>query len=217
MPIRLTYPRVARPGSPAPVAAAAMPQGVSRAHVALFVVVAALALVVLVPRAMHGQQVVLSPYVALNRSMPAAPPLLGSTAGINGRIFGARVGGALALRRQSSDTSVRELHAWTADADLVLDTRAIPELVGVLAALGGFAPIAFSGVGAQGVRDADGVMRTTPVWSWGGGVSRTLIGALSFETEARYRAEGIPLNDLTIRDVRAAAERLGLEMGAYSI
>jgi LDH2 family malate/lactate/ureidoglycolate dehydrogenase len=42
-------------------------------------------------------------------------------------------------------------------------------------------------------------------------------GDLEFETEARYRAEGIPLNDLTIRDIKAVAERLGVEMGSYAI
>ena len=186
MPIRLTYPHAAPAGSRANEVVLAPP--VPRVHLALAIVLATLALVVLTPRTMHGQQVVLSPYVAINRSMPDAPPLVGGTAGVNGRIFGARVGGALAMRRLPADTALRELHAWTADADLVLDARAIPELAGMLAALGGFAPIAFSGVGAQGVRDADGVMRTTPVWSWGGGVSRTLIGSLAFETEARYRA-----------------------------
>lgn len=42
-------------------------------------------------------------------------------------------------------------------------------------------------------------------------------GELEFETEARYRAEGIPLNDLTLRDISAAAAAVGVDSGAYSI
>lgn len=170
MPSFPTYPRTARRGSPA---------AASLLLVALPAFLGA--------RPALAQQVVVAPYVALNGSMPGAPALYGATVGAQGPIFGARVGGALALRRGAVDTTARSLQAWTADADLLLDTRAIPELGAVLSALGGFAPMAFSGVGVQGVREPGGAMRALPVWSWGGGVSRSLLGVLSLETEARYR------------------------------
>ena len=171
MPSLPTYPCTARRGSPA--------AATSLALLALPALLGA--------RPAQAQQVVLSPYVALNRSMPGAPALYGATVGAHGPIFGARVGGALALRRGVVDTTARSLEAWTADADLLLDSRAIPELGAVLSAIGGFAPVAFGGVGVQGARDANGAVRAVPVWSWGGGVSRSLFGALSLETEARYR------------------------------
>jgi len=48
------------------------------------------------------------------------------------------------------------------------------------------------------------------------GVERVLApGELEFETEARYRAEGIPLNDVTLRDIAAAAQNVGVNVGQY--
>ena len=48
------------------------------------------------------------------------------------------------------------------------------------------------------------------------GVERVLApGELEFETEARYRAEGIPLNDVTLRDIAAAAQNVGVNGGQY--
>ena len=37
-------------------------------------------------------------------------------------------------------------------------------------------------------------------------------GELEFETAARYRENGIPLNNATLADLAASAERLGLTL-----
>ena len=64
----------------------------------------------------------------------------------------------------------------------------------------------------------DGAIRQIHESRKGPGVERIYApGELEFETEGRYRAEGIPLNDLTIRDIKAAAAALGVEAGVYSI
>jgi LDH2 family malate/lactate/ureidoglycolate dehydrogenase len=40
-------------------------------------------------------------------------------------------------------------------------------------------------------------------------------GEVEFETEERYRAEGIPLNGVTVGDVRETAEGMGVDVGGY--
>lgn len=48
------------------------------------------------------------------------------------------------------------------------------------------------------------------------GVERVLApGELEFETEARYRAEGIPLNDATLHDIAVAAQNIGVNIDRY--
>jgi len=40
-------------------------------------------------------------------------------------------------------------------------------------------------------------------------------GELEFETEARYRADGIPLNDATLHDIAVAAQNIGVNIDRY--
>jgi hypothetical protein len=74
------------------------------------------------------------------------------------------------------------------DLDFIYDTRDNPALAPLASALLGFSPSVFAGAGAMGRRGVDDVMRTMPVFSYGGGVSRPLVGGLGLMTEARWRA-----------------------------
>ena len=70
------------------------------------------------------------------------------------------------------------------DVDAVLSPARLP-VIGPL--LGGFLPTVFSGIGVEGVRRSDGTGGQSIVTSYGAGVTRTIAGLLSIDTEARRR------------------------------
>ena len=134
----------------------------------------------------------LSPFASRNSSLEGSPVLLGaaltSYGGRLGGVFGLRFGGAYDVRSlTSSSTGGDTERGWVADADAVISPARFP-VIGPL--LGGFLPTFFSGIGAEGLRRADGTGGQSVVGSYGIGVARTL-GSLSFETEARHRT---PIN-----------------------
>jgi cell wall-associated NlpC family hydrolase len=146
------------------------------------------------PAPLAAQSYAITPYAAQNRSLPGTPSLLGVSASAYSGLVGLRLGGAFGAGESSvvptgttgtSGASVRA-DAWTGDADAVLDLGRLP---GLGLVLGGFAPAAFAGVGAEGMRASGSAQgaATTPVWSYGAIVGHTLFGGLRAETEARYR------------------------------
>jgi hypothetical protein len=144
----------------------------------------------LLPAVAGAQGYSLAPYAAQNRSIAESPTLLGASFTAYSSVFGLRLGGAFGAGQGFAATGGGALggqsrgDAWTADADLVLDAARVP-LLGMV--LGGLTPAAFVGVGAEGVRAADGASTHTPLWSYGGSVGYPLLGGLSVETEARHR------------------------------
>jgi len=149
-----------------------------------------LPLALLFPATVAAQGFSVTPYAAHNRSLPDRPSLLGASLTTYSSVFGLRLGGGYGsgqwtpLGASAPASRERRGDVWTADADLVLDGARVP-LLGTL--LGGFAPSAFVGVGAQGVRGGGASSGYTPLWSYGGALSRSIVGPLQLATEARYR------------------------------
>jgi hypothetical protein len=144
----------------------------------------------LLPAAAGAQGYSLAPYAAQNRSIAEHPTLVGASFTAYSSVFGLRFGGAFGAGQGFTVSDGGALgtqsrgDAWTADADLVVDAGRIP-LLGTV--LGGLAPAAFVGLGAEGVRAAGGGSTYTPLWSYGGAVGYRILGGVSVETEARYR------------------------------
>ncbi|HEU4565355.1 MAG TPA: C40 family peptidase, partial [Gemmatimonadaceae bacterium] len=141
-------------------------------------------------------------FISRDDALPASPTLGGIAVTGWGGPLGVRVSGAanIADRAGAGGGSSSGIGAWAADADVVLaPARSVPLLA---AALGGFAPYAFAGIGGHGTR-SDGSLdpaaadaaRRIATWSYGGGVRRRLLGAVAVEGEGRYRApmSGDPL------------------------
>src|SRR5215207_7386158 len=131
----------------------------------------------------------LSPFASRNGSLDGSPILVGAglTAYGNslGGILGMRFDGAYVIRSFAGGATATDTErGWVADADAVISPARFP-VIGPL--LGGFLPTVFSGFGAEGIRRSDGTGGQSLVTSYGAGVSRTIGGALSVETEARRR------------------------------
>jgi cell wall-associated NlpC family hydrolase len=131
----------------------------------------------------------LSPFASRNGSLDGTPTLVGATlttySGRLGGIFGMRFGGGYDIRALTSSADATNTErGWVADADAVISPARFP-VIGPL--LGGFLPTVFTGFGAEGIRRSDGTGGQGFVTSYGAGVSRTLGGLLSVETEARRR------------------------------
>jgi hypothetical protein len=146
-----------------------------------------------VPSVAHAQYAEFGVFSALNPSLADGLPMFGGSIG-GGAGVGIRLSGA--MRTSSAATSslattdgdgVRPV-GWTMDMDLTYDTRNNAMLAPIATALLGFSPSVFAGAGAMGQRDDAGAMRAVPVFSYGGGVSRPLLGGLGMSTEARYRS-----------------------------
>ena len=131
----------------------------------------------------------LAPFASRNGSLEGSPTLVGATlttySSSLGGIFGMRFGGGYDLRSLTSSADATDTErGWVADADAVISPARFP-VIGPL--LGGFLPTLFTGIGAEGIRRSDGSGGQGFVTSYGAGVSRTLGGILSVETEARRR------------------------------
>lgn len=151
-------------------------------------VAASLALAV-VPATLAAQRAQMGVFTAANRSIGGAP-LFGVSLGGGGSAtgMGVRVSGAVrGLLLDSTATFGMSGSGFTSDVDMTYDSRDIPGWSLLQVAFGGFAPNLLAGAGVVGRRDSAGAMRIAPVFNLGAGVSRELAGALSVETEARYR------------------------------
>ena len=157
----------------------------------------------------------LTPCVALNPPLRGRSPFVGAWVATWPGVFGTRVSGAvggLTSSRDAQGTVSHRVGAYTADLDGVFNAAAIP---GIGPLLGGFVPALFAGVGVEGGRVADSAAMTSgPVMSYGAIVSRTILGGVGVETEARYRVPtsldgGAPAAGLT----RGWEYRLGLTIG----
>jgi hypothetical protein len=138
----------------------------------------------------HAQsRYLLSPFAARNGSLDGTPTLVGAALTTYGRslggIVGMRVGGAYDVRSLSDATATTNTErGWGVDADAVLSPARLP-VIGPL--LGGFLPTLFTGIGAEGIRRSDGTGGQSIVTSYGAGVTRTIGGVFSIDTEARRR------------------------------
>jgi len=181
--------------------------------------VAALVVVLASARADAQSRYMLSPFASVNRSLDGSPLLMGaaltSYGGRLGGILGIRFGGAYDMRALSSSSTATETErGWALDVDGVISPARLPVL-GPL--LGGFLPTLFSGIGVEGLRRSDGTGGQSVVTSYGAGVTRTLGGALSVETEARRRVPvslgGSSSDDATAITRRGWEYRIGVSIG----
>ena len=152
----------------------------------------------------------LSPFASRNGSLDGTPILVGATlttySSRLGGIFGMRFGGGYDIRSLTSGADATDTErGWVADADAVISPARFP-VIGPL--LGGFLPTVFTGFGAEGIRRSDGTGGQGFVTSYGAGVSRTLGGILSVETEARRRN---PVSWSGAADAENAITRKGWE------
>ena len=149
----------------------------------------------LVPASLAAQSAVtLTPFASRNGALPEAPYLFGLSAARYSGPLGLRIGGAAGKVEMAASTTAERSLAWTGDADLILSPGNVSGLAGML---GGWLPAGFVGIGMQGVHEPNGTSSVAPVWSYGAALSRSLIGPVGLESEARYRApidgrEGIP-------------------------
>lgn len=200
---------------PIPTAAPSLPLG------ALLAAAAILAL----PTSAHAQHGEIGAFTSWYPSLDAGGsggnlPLWGVSVGGGGTGLGVRASGAVRTSVARSDaaygtgtTPTWGSAGWVADVDVIYDTRNNPLLRPLSSALFGFSPAVFTGVGGMGRRDADGAMRTVPVFSYGGGVSRTLAGNLALSTEARRRAPSRGTNAALPSGIRPGWEyRAGLSL-----
>jgi hypothetical protein len=161
---------------------------------------------------------VLSPFASRNGSLDGSPTLVGAaltTYGSSlGGILGVRFGGGYDIRSLTASATAPDAErGWVADADAVISPARFP-VIGPL--LGGFLPTLFSGLGVEGLRRSDGTGGQSIVTSYGAGVTRTIGGLLSIDTEARRR---IPVSwsgsssDATSITRRGWEYRFGVSIG----
>jgi hypothetical protein len=144
------------------------------------------------PAALQAQHAEVSVFTAWNPGIADGMQMYGASLGGGGMGMGMRVGGALRVGPASPDvvtgTSGARPYGLAVDMDLVYDTRDNAMLAPLASALLGFSPSVFVGAGAMALRDETTGLRGVPAFSYGGGMSRPLIGGLAMTTEARYRA-----------------------------
>jgi cell wall-associated NlpC family hydrolase len=144
------------------------------------------ALALLLPAGLVAQEVEIAPFGSWNRGLAEAPAMVGLATTWYPGALGLRVSGAVdapssplapVLPYARSST----LGAWSGDVDMVLSGRraGVP--------LGSLDLLVFTGLGAHGLRGADGSAATAMAWSYGGGASLPLASRLSVALEARYR------------------------------
>jgi hypothetical protein len=150
------------------------------------------------PAALRAQHAEIGVFSAWGTSLGGGRPLYGASMG-RGAGIGLRVSGALRTTRAQADPATiggavgssgagYEASGWTVDMDFTYDARDNALLQPIASALLGFSPSVFVGAGAMGRSDDAGALRAVPVFSYGGGVSRSLIGGLGLTSEARWRA-----------------------------
>jgi cell wall-associated NlpC family hydrolase len=169
----------------------------------------------LIPAASHAQRIpAFAPYVARNTSLPGSPELVGLAVATGSGILGARISGGIRASLDSLQSSRLPVRAWTADADLVLVPGGAAQLLDLL---GGFDVAGFVGVGRQGVVDrVTGQSAAIAGWSYGGTLSRRIVGPLALSTEARYRVPFAPTSELPAGFGRGWEYRVGLGFGLGS-
>ncbi|MFL5574961.1 MAG: C40 family peptidase [Gemmatimonadaceae bacterium] len=162
----------------------------SRSRHAAALAVGAATLGVAAARPLAAQRYAVTPFVAVNSTLPGPSTLYGISFATYPGVLGVRVSGAAAPISPSSSPpdggTTTRLGSWTADVDGVLSLAAVP---GLSAVLGGFLPAGFVGMGLEGGREsADAPLTTGPAVTYGASVARELAGGVGLETEARYRA-----------------------------
>lgn len=150
----------------------------------------------LLPAALHAQHAEVGLFTTWSPALADGAPLFGGSVG-GGRGVGFRASGALRTRdfwsanattSSGVDRPAASVAGWITDVDATYDTRNNALLQPLAQALLGFQPMVFTGAGVAARRDAAGAMKVAPAFSWGGGVSRTIGGALALTTEARRRS-----------------------------
>lgn len=152
------------------------------------------------PTALHAQHAELGVFTSWNRGIADGMQMYGGSMGGGGAI-GMRLSGAVRVGPATRDpattgtttgttsgTTGHRPYGIVADLDMTLDTRNSPFLAPIASALLGFSPSVFAGAGAMALRDDVAGLRAVPTFSYGGGVSRPIIGGFGFTSEARYRA-----------------------------
>ena len=130
----------------------------------------------------------LGAYGARNDALPTTPHLRGLAFASYGGPFGLRLSGGLHFKRATryeGESSSSNIGASTADADAIFAPFRGASWLRVLTL--GFSPYGFVGIGGHGIRLRDTRDPALATWSYGAGVSRTLVGPLGFDAEARYR------------------------------
>ena len=149
-------------------------------------------LVLLTPSTLHAQHAEIGAFTAWNPGMSDGLQMYGGSMG-GGATIGMRLSGAVRVGPAQRDltttgTTGDRPYGLTADLDLTYDTRDNAMLAPIAASLLGFAPNVFAGAGAMVLRDDAAGLRAVPTFSYGGGLTRPIIGGLGLTTEARYRA-----------------------------
>ena len=152
------------------------------------------AIVLFTTLASAQQQNSIGLFVARNDALPGAPKLGGLAFISYTGPLGLRLSGGLHVTQDGKFGEEQPpklgVGAWTADADVVLAPfRTVPILSMLLA---GFSPNAFVGIGGHGVRMQGTPDTSIATWSYGAGVTRSLLSVLGVEASARYR---MPLRD----------------------
>jgi hypothetical protein len=149
-------------------------------------------LALVAPAALHAQHAEVSVFTAWNPGIGDGMQMYGGSLGGGGMGMGMRLGGAMRVGPAADDVvtgaSGDRPYGFVVDMDLTYDTRDNVMLAPLASALLGFSPSVFVGAGAMAARDEAAGLRAVPAFSYGGGMSRTLIGGLAVTTEARYRA-----------------------------
>lgn len=147
-----------------------------------------------------GAQTTLSLFAAQYRD--ATAPFWGASLNaLSDAGLGARVGAAFSPLRRPGDTSTTlDTRAWAADIDLMVSPR-VPLL----------RPYLFAGVGLYSSRPPGGESTSMQHWSYGGGVTLSLVRGVSAHAEMRTRQPIVPRPSATATNYGKATElRAGL-------
>jgi cell wall-associated NlpC family hydrolase len=146
----------------------------------------ALALVVVAPRGAAAQTTyTVGPFLSLNGSLPGNPVLAGVSLERAPGILGTRIGLGLDLADAATAADDGRLgNAWAADADLTVGLHRLPFL---RAALTGWSPMLFAGLGVQGGGEADGSGALVPSAAYGVGTGYEFAGRMAAVAELRRR------------------------------
>lgn len=152
--------------------------------IAIPVLIAPLALPgCLVAQATNAAQI----FTSMDNSFPGGAGIAGfglslgnGAIGIRGS-FGIGMSAITGPGRSNSSPAAKQ---WTGDADIVLG-EGLSGLSGIFG--GAFEPYAFAGIGAQSATASTAASAATKTWSYGGGVTIPLAGAVALNGEVRYR------------------------------
>ena len=148
-------------------------------------------LAVAAPSALAAQYAEVSVFSSWNPALADGLPMyggsLGGGAGVGLRLSGAMRTSVASTPATATDGSAPRPYGLVVDMDFTYDSRDNALLAPIASALLGFSPSLFVGAGAIARRDADVGLRAAPSFSYGGGMSRPLLGGLGLTSEARYR------------------------------